>query len=94
MIELGIEKQQDIHAGAKALQEGIKEFLPYLQGLAINGAERETYKEKVENAIEATGRGQGRGQGREGIVVAAGAAQAIVKIAGVGAMGTAYPPLY
>jgi hypothetical protein len=54
LIEIGIEKQQDIRAGVKAMQAGIKEFLPYLQGLAMNGPERETYKENLEDAIEAT----------------------------------------
>lgn len=53
-IELGIEKQEDIRAGVKALQGGIKEFLPYLQELAANGPERETYKENLDDAIEAT----------------------------------------
>jgi hypothetical protein len=53
-IELGIEKQRDIREGAKALQTKIKEFLPYLQGLAANGPERETYKSNLEDAIEAT----------------------------------------
>ena len=53
-IEVGIEKQQDIRAGVKALQAGIKEFLPYLQGLAMNGPEHETYKANLEDAIEAT----------------------------------------
>lgn len=54
LIEIGIEKQQDIRVGVKALQAGIKEFLPYLQGLAANGMEHETYKENLEDAIEAT----------------------------------------
>jgi len=54
LIDIGIEKQQDIRDGVKALQAGIKEFLPYLQGLAANGVERETYKENLEDAIEAT----------------------------------------
>ena len=54
LLEIGIEKQQDIRAGVKALQAGIKEFLPYLQGLAANGVERETYKENLDDAIEAT----------------------------------------
>jgi hypothetical protein len=53
-IELGIEKQRDIREGAKVLQTKIKEFLPYLQGLAANGPERETYKSNLEDAIEAT----------------------------------------
>jgi len=54
LIELGIEKQDDIREGVKAMQKGIKEFLPYLQGLAANGVERETYKDNLEDAIEAT----------------------------------------
>jgi hypothetical protein len=54
LIGIGIEKQQDIREGVKALQAGIKEFLPYLQGLAANGPERETYKENLDDAIEAT----------------------------------------
>jgi hypothetical protein len=54
LIDIGIEKQQDIRDGLKALQLGIKEFLPYLQGLAANGLEHETYKENLDDAIEAT----------------------------------------
>ena len=54
LIEIGIEKQQDIRAGVKAMQAGIKEFLPYLQGLAANGPEHETYKQNLEDAIEST----------------------------------------
>jgi hypothetical protein len=54
LIEIGIEKQQDIRDGVKAMQLGIKEFLPYLQGLAANGPERETYKSNLDDAIEAT----------------------------------------
>ena len=54
LIDIGIEKQQDIRDGVKAMQAGIKEFLPYLQGLAANGVERETYKENLEDAIDAT----------------------------------------
>ncbi len=54
LIDIGIEKQQDIREGVKAMQSGLKEFLPYLQGLAANGPERETYKENLDDAIEAT----------------------------------------
>ena len=54
LIDIGIEKQQDIRDGVKALQAGIKEFLPYLMGLAANGPEHETYKANLEDAIEAT----------------------------------------
>jgi hypothetical protein len=54
LLDIGIEKQQDIQAGVKALRAGLKEFLPYLQDLAANGPERETYKSNLEDAIEAT----------------------------------------
>jgi hypothetical protein len=54
LLGIGIEKQQDIRDGVKAMQNGIKEFLPYLQDLAANGVERETYKENLEDAIEST----------------------------------------
>ena len=54
LIELGIEKQDDIRDGVKALRSGIKEFLPYLLDLAKNGAERETYKSNLDDAIDAT----------------------------------------
>jgi hypothetical protein len=54
LIEIGIEKQQDIRAGVKAMQAGIKGFLPYLQELAANGPEHQTYKQNIEDAIEAT----------------------------------------
>jgi len=54
LIDIGIEKQQDIREGVKALQAGLKEFLPYLQGLVTGGPERETYKINLDDAIEAT----------------------------------------
>ena len=54
LIDIGIEKQQDIRDGVKAMQAGLKEFLPYLKDLAANGVERETYKENLDDAIEAT----------------------------------------
>src|SRR6202162_5932896 len=37
LLDLGIEKQEDIRDGVKALQARLKEFLSYLQGLATNG---------------------------------------------------------
>ena len=54
LIDIGIEKQQDMRLGLKALQASIKESLTYLQGLAASGQERETYKDNLEDAIEAT----------------------------------------
>jgi hypothetical protein len=54
LLDLGIQKQEDIREGIKALQARLKEFLPYLQNLAANGPERENYKENLDDAIEAT----------------------------------------
>jgi hypothetical protein len=54
LVDIGIEKQQDIREGVKALQALIKQSLPYLQDLSANGRERETYKENLDDAIEAT----------------------------------------
>jgi len=45
---------QDIRDGVKALQAQIKDALPYLQDLAGQGPERETYKDNLDDAIEAT----------------------------------------
>jgi hypothetical protein len=54
LIDIGVEKQEDIREGVKALAAQIKESLPYLQDLATKGPERETYKDNLEDAIEAT----------------------------------------
>jgi chromosome segregation ATPase len=54
LLDLGIEKQEDIRDGVKALQARLKESLPYLQDLAAKGPELETYKDNLEDAIEAT----------------------------------------
>lgn len=54
LVDIGIEKQQDIREGLKVLQAHIKDFLAYLQELAEKGPERETYKENLDDAIEAT----------------------------------------
>ncbi len=54
LVEIGTEKQEDIRQGVKLLQERLKESLPYLQELAASGPERETYKENLDDAIEAT----------------------------------------
>jgi hypothetical protein len=54
LLDLGIEKQEDIREGVKIMQEKVKEFLPYLQDLATKGFERETYKDNLDDAIEAT----------------------------------------
>lgn len=54
LVDIGIEKQQDIREGLKVFQAHIKDFLAYLQDLVEKGPERETYKENLDDAIEAT----------------------------------------
>jgi len=54
LLDVGVEKQEDIRDGVKTLQAKIKEFLPYLQELAGKGPELETYKDNLDDAIEAT----------------------------------------
>ncbi len=54
LVDLGIEKQQDIRDGLKALEARLKESLPYLQELEEKGPELDTYKDNLDDAIEAT----------------------------------------
>ncbi|HVA93776.1 MAG TPA: hypothetical protein VNI36_02630 [Candidatus Dormibacteraeota bacterium] len=54
LLDLGVEKQEDIREGIKTMQARLKEFLPYLQQLSANGPERETYKDNLDDAIEGT----------------------------------------
>jgi hypothetical protein len=54
LVDLGIERQQDIREGLKVFQARLKDFLPYLQELSANGPERDTYKDNLDDAIEAT----------------------------------------
>jgi len=54
LIELGLDKQEDIRGGIKEMQAKAKEFLAYLEGLAKNGPELASYKDTLEDAIEAT----------------------------------------
>ena len=54
LVDIGIEKQQDIREGVKALRAQFKVALPYLQDLSANGPERDTYKDNLDDAIEAT----------------------------------------
>ncbi len=54
LIELGIEKQEDVRGGVKEMQSKGKEFLAYLKGLSANGPELQTYKDNLDDAVEAT----------------------------------------
>ena len=54
LIEIGAEKQQDIRDGVKEMQARAPEFLTYLKDLAAKGPERNTFKDNLTDAIEAT----------------------------------------
>ena len=54
LVELGHEKQQDIRAGIKVLKAKTQEFLTYLQDLQKTGPELDSYKDTLDDAVEAT----------------------------------------
>jgi hypothetical protein len=54
VIEVARERQQDIKLGLKQLTTRGKENLAYLQELQKSGAELDSYKETLDDAVEAT----------------------------------------
>ncbi len=54
VIAVAKERQQDIKVGLKALSTRAKENLAYLQELQKSGAELDSYKETLDDAVEAT----------------------------------------
>jgi hypothetical protein len=54
VIEVARERQADIKVGLKALSTRAKENLAYLQELQKSGAELDSYKETLDDAVEAT----------------------------------------
>ena len=54
LIQLGKEKQQNIGKGIDLMIARAKEFLAILEALAAGGAERELYKDNLDDAIEGT----------------------------------------
>ncbi len=54
VIEVARERQSDINVGLKALTTRGKEYLAYLQELQKSGAEVDSYKETLDDAVEAT----------------------------------------
>ena len=54
LIDLGVEKQQDIRPAIKDMQTQAGDFLVYLNGLASLGQKTAAYKENLDDAIEAT----------------------------------------
>jgi hypothetical protein len=54
LIQLGIEKQDNIRKGIELMSVRTKEFLVILEKLSAEGAEREIYKDNLDDAIEGT----------------------------------------
>lgn len=54
LIQLGIEKQENIRQGIDLMAAKSKEFLAVLQKLSTDGPEREIYKDNLDDAIEGT----------------------------------------
>jgi hypothetical protein len=54
LMQLGIEKQENIRQGIDLMASRTKEFLPILQKYSANGPELEIYKDNLDDAIEGT----------------------------------------
>jgi hypothetical protein len=54
VMQLGIEKQENIRKGIDLMASRTKEFLPILEKFSTDGPELETYKENLDDAIEGT----------------------------------------
>jgi hypothetical protein len=54
LIQLGIEKQENIRQGIDLMSSRTKEFLAVLEKLSADGADLELYKDNLDDAIEGT----------------------------------------
>src|SRR5690242_17524461 len=54
VMQLGIEKQENIRKGIDLMAARTKEFLPVLEKFSADGPELETYKDNLDDAIEGT----------------------------------------
>jgi hypothetical protein len=54
LVQLGIEKQENIRKGIDLMAARSKEFLSTLEKLSTDGPELEIYKENLDDAIEGT----------------------------------------
>ena len=54
LIQLGLEKQDNIRLGVDLMAARTKEFLVVLEKLSNDGAERDIYKDNLDDAIEGT----------------------------------------
>jgi hypothetical protein len=54
LIQLGIEKQDNIRQGIELMSSRTKDFLVMLQKISTDGPEQEIYKDNLDDAIEGT----------------------------------------
>jgi hypothetical protein len=54
VMQLGIEKQENIRKGIDLMASRTKEFLPILEKYSADSPELETYKDNLDDAIEGT----------------------------------------
>ena len=54
LIQLGIEKQDNIRQGIELMSSRTKDFLVVLQKISTDGPEQEVYKDNLNDAIEGT----------------------------------------
>ena len=54
VMQLGIEKQENVRKGIDLMASRTKDFLPTLQKYSANGPELEIYKDNLDDAIEGT----------------------------------------
>jgi hypothetical protein len=54
LIQLGVEKQQDIRDAIKDMQTHAPEFLAYLKEISAKGSAAAAYKDNLDDAIDAT----------------------------------------
>jgi hypothetical protein len=54
VMQLGIEKQENVRKGVDLMASRTKDFLPALQKYSANGPELEIYKDNLDDAIEGT----------------------------------------
>jgi hypothetical protein len=54
VMQLGIEKQENIRKGIDLMASRTKEFLPILEKFSADGPELETYKDNLDDALEGT----------------------------------------
>jgi hypothetical protein len=54
LVQLGIEKQDNIRQGVDLMATRTKEFLVILEKLSAEGTEREIYKDNLDDAIDGT----------------------------------------